>query len=67
MVSASNHGGTSANRTQWRIQINRENPQEENMINAEVLFRAVHHRTLVLAGLAAVDCGALRSPSSFKG
>ena len=24
-------------------------------MNAEVLLRAVHHRTLVLAGLAAVD------------
>ncbi len=32
-------------------------------MNAEVLFRAVHHRTLVLAGLAAVDCVALRPAS----
>ena len=35
-------------------------------MNAEVLLRAVHHCTLVLAGLAAVDCVTLRSPSSFK-
>ena len=35
-------------------------------MNAEVLLRAVHHRTLVLAGLATVDCVTLRSPSSFK-
>jgi len=35
-------------------------------MNAEVLLKAVHHRTLVLAGLAAVDCVALRSPSSFN-
>ena len=35
-------------------------------MNAEVLLRAVHHRTLVLAGLAVVDCVTLRSPSSFK-
>ncbi len=28
-------------------------------MNAEVLFRAVHHRTLVLARLAAVDCVSL--------
>ena len=48
------------------MHINRDNNQEENMMNAEVLFRAVHHRTLVLAGLAAVDCVALRSPFSFK-
>ena len=32
-------------------------------MNADVLFRAVHHRTLVLAGLAAVDCVALRPAS----
>ena len=32
-------------------------------MNAEVLLRAVHHGTLVLA---AVDCVTLRSPSSFK-
>ena len=32
-------------------------------MNAEVLFRAVHHRTLVLAGLAAVDCVILRPAS----
>ena len=35
-------------------------------MNSEVLLNAVHHRTLVLAGLAAVDCVTLRSPSSFK-
>ncbi len=29
------------------------------MGSMEVLFRAVHHRTLVLAGLVAVDCVAL--------
>lgn len=28
-------------------------------MNAEVLFRAVHHRMLVLARLAAVDCVSL--------
>ena len=33
---------------------------------AEVLLDAVHHRTLVLAGLAAVDCVTLRSPSWLK-
>ena len=27
-----------------------------NEMSMEVLCRAVHHRTLVLAGLAAVDC-----------
>ncbi len=32
-------------------------------MSAEVLFRAVHHRTLVLAGLAAVDCVTLRPAS----
>ncbi len=32
-------------------------------MNAEVTCTAVHHRTLVLAGLAAVDCGALASLS----
>lgn len=35
-------------------------------MNAEVLFKAVHHRTLVLAGLATVDCVTLRSPSRFN-
>ncbi len=30
---------------------------------AEALFRAVHHRKLVMARLAAVDCVALRSLS----
>ncbi len=30
---------------------------------AEALFRAVHHRSLVLVRLAAVDCLALRSLS----
>ena len=30
---------------------------------AEALFRAVHHRMLVMARLAAVDCVALRSLS----
>ncbi len=34
-------------------------------MDAEALFRAVHHRMLVLAGLAAVDCGALLSNSSI--
>ena len=29
-------------------------------MSVEVLLRAVHHRTLVLAGLAAVDCVPLR-------
>jgi len=33
-------------------------------MNVEVLCRAVHHRTLVLAGLAAVDCVILRSLSA---
>ena len=32
----------------------------------EVLFRAVHHRTLVLAGLGAVDCVALGSLSEIS-
>ena len=32
-------------------------------MNAEVLFKAVHHRRLVMARLAAVDCVALRSLS----
>jgi hypothetical protein len=36
-------------------------------MNAEVLFRAVHHRTLVLAGLAAVDCVTLASLSDSVG
>lgn len=35
------------------------------MMQVEVLFRAVHHRTLVLAGLAAVDCVALRPLSAI--
>lgn len=35
-------------------------------MNSEVLLSAVHHRTLVLAGLAAVNCVTLRSPSSSK-
>jgi hypothetical protein len=43
------------------------NQPEVKIVNAEVLFRAVHHRALVLAGLAAVDCLTLRSPSSLKG
>ena len=34
-----------------------------NNMNAEVTCTAVHHRTLVLAGLAAVDCGGLASLS----
>ena len=34
-------------------------------MDAEALFRAVHHRMLVLAGLAAVDCVALLSNSSI--
>ncbi len=34
-------------------------------MDAEALFRAVHHRRPVLAGLAAVDCVALRSRSRF--
>ena len=32
-------------------------------MDMEVLCRAVHHRALVLAGLGAVDCVALRSLS----
>ena len=32
---------------------------------AEVLLRAVHQRTLVLAGLAAVDCVPLPSKGVF--
>jgi hypothetical protein len=35
-------------------------------MNAEVLLRAVHHRTSALAGLVAVGCVTLRSLSSFK-
>jgi hypothetical protein len=35
-------------------------------MKVEVLWRAVHHRTLVLAGLGAVDCVTLRSPSWLK-
>jgi hypothetical protein len=34
-------------------------------MTAEVLLRAVHHRTLVLAGLAAVDCVPLPRPPAF--
>ena len=33
-------------------------------MDTEVLCRAVHHRSLVLAGLAAVDCVCLRRLSS---
>ncbi len=32
----------------------------------QVMFRAVHHRTLVLAGLAAVDCVTLRPASPLN-
>ena len=32
-------------------------------MKAEVTCTAVHHRMLVLAGLAAVDCGSLSSHS----
>lgn len=39
------------------------NQSEVNIMNAEVLFRAVHHRSLVLARLAAVDCVTLSPPS----
>ena len=31
----------------------------------EVLFRAVHHRILVLAGLVVVDCVSLRLDSVY--
>ena len=31
----------------------------------EVLFRAVHHRMLVLAGLVVVDCVSLRLGSGY--
>ena len=31
----------------------------------EVLFRAVHHRILVLAGLVVVDCVSLRLDSGY--
>ena len=34
---------------------------------AEALFRAVHHRRLVMARLAAVDCVVLRSLSGPLG
>ncbi len=36
-------------------------------MNAEVTCIAVHHRTLVLAGLAAVDCVTLSSLSDSVG
>ncbi len=36
------------------------------MGSMEVLFRAVHHRTLVLAGLSAVDCVTLGSLSEIS-
>ncbi len=36
-------------------------------MNAEVTCIAVHHRTLVLAGLAAVDCVTLASLSVTTG
>jgi len=36
-------------------------------MKAEVLLRAVHHRTLVLAGLVAVDCVTLLSLSETRG
>jgi len=32
---------------------------------SEVLFRAVHHRILVLAGLVVVDCVSLRLDSGY--
>jgi hypothetical protein len=35
-------------------------------MTAEVLLRAVHHRALVLAWLAAVDCVPLPRPRSVK-
>ena len=37
------------------------------MGSMEVLFRAVHHHTLVLAGLGAVDCVTLGSLSDING
>ena len=40
-----------------------DSPAGGTNMNAEVTCTAVHHRTLVLAGLAAVDCGALASLS----
>ena len=35
-------------------------------MSMEVLFRAVHHRTLVLAGLGVVDCVTLGSLSEIN-
>ena len=35
-------------------------------MTSEVLFRAVHHRILVLAGLVVVDCVSLRLASGYK-
>jgi len=34
-------------------------------MTSEVLFRAVHHRMLVLAGLVVVDCVSLRLGAGF--